>query len=46
MWEITATDRITLKRIRVAIADSYAELRLILWQERNNYHGLKYMRIA
>ena len=46
MWEITATDRITLKRIRVAIADSYAELRPILRQERSHYIGLMYTKIA
>ena len=46
MWEITATDRITLKRIRVAVADSFAELRLILRQERHRYIGLTYTRIA
>ena len=45
MFEITGIDKMTLKRVRVAVADCIFELRMILRQERNNYFDIAVMRV-
>ena len=46
MYEVTGIDKMTFKRVRVAIADCIVELRLILRQERKNYYDMAVMRVA
>lgn len=46
MFEITGIDKMTLRRVRVAIADCIVELRMILRQERKNYYDMAVMRVA
>ena len=44
MWLVTGIDKVTLKRIRICIADNMAELRIILRQEARNYYELAFER--
>lgn len=46
MWEISGIHKVTLKRVRVALADCIVELRLILRQERKNYYDMAVIRVA
>jgi len=46
MWLVSGVDKITLKRVRICIADNVAELRMILRQERKNYFDMAFERAA
>ena len=46
MYEITGIDKVTLKRVRICIANNIAELRMILRQEKCNYFCVAFERAA
>jgi hypothetical protein len=46
MYEITGTCKVTNKRVRVAIADSIMELRIILREECRNYYQISFTRLC
>lgn len=45
MYEIVATDRITGKRIRLAMADSVQERDRVLSEERRDWENRRYKEI-
>ena len=46
MYRIFGIDKVTLRTVEIAIASCFAELRAILREEKRNYTGIGFTRIA